>query len=364
MRKSHGQWDMNNFCPAPWSDRFVRSDSTLSCCCFAKVNSESEIETLKESFIRDIRDNRCQTCWQSENSNLKSLRQTKIELTGLTAPPIVAIVASKEAVNNIMCNVGSLCNAECIICNGGTSSARNEWAKIYDTKDYVRIEVKNSEDIRFNEYPNLEMVTLLGGEPAIHPWVRTILSDLIASGRSKSIDINFTTNSSSLDAKLINQLSEFRDIFVTLSLDGIGDIFEYQRRPLKWDHVKQIADKWMEISFNVTIGYVVTAITVWALNDFITWYDTLPRKDIDVRFDPVNGSWPNELSVAVLTKEQRDLWIATTVDHPLKTEMLHIINNIPHTLSLMTSFKNKIKIEDQTANKKFAEIFPNWKLDE
>jgi MoaA/NifB/PqqE/SkfB family radical SAM enzyme len=354
---------MSNFCPAPWTDRFVRADGTLSCCCFAKVDSESEIENLKDSFIKDIKDDRCQQCWEFENNNLKSLRQTKIELTGLMSPPKNE-TNTKEAVNTIMCNVGSLCNAECIVCNGGTSSARNEWAKIYDKKSYVSLEVKNSKDIRFDEYPNLEMVTLLGGEPSIHPWVRTILSDLIASGRAKSIDINLTTNSSSLDDRLISQLSEFRDIFVTLSLDGVDDIFEYQRRPLKWDQIKQVADKWMEISFKVTIGYVVTAITAWALNDFIAWYSILPRKDIEVRFDPVSGDWPNELSVAVLTKEQRDQWIASTVDHPLKTEMLNIINNIPYNASLVPAFKNKIQIEDQTAKKKFAEIFPNWQLDD
>lgn len=352
---------MSNFCPAPWTDRFVRSDGTLSCCCFAKVNSESEIENLKESFVNDVRDTRCQHCWRMENTNLKSLRQTKIEITGLTVPP--TWTNNKEAVDNIMCNVGSLCNAECIVCNGYTSSARNEWAKTYDKKNYIRVEVKNSEDIRFAEYPNLEMITLLGGEPSIHPWVRTILSDLIASGRAKKIDINLNTNSSSLDSKLVAQLSEFRDIFVTLSLDGVGDIFEYQRRPLQWEQVKAVADKWMEISFNVTICYVVTAITVWALNDFIAWYDALPRKDVTVRFDPVASVWPNELSVAVLTKEQRDHWIATTVDHPLKADMLNIIDNIPYNSALVPMFKNKIQIEDQTAGKKFAEIFPNWNLD-
>lgn len=354
---------MDNMCPAPWQHRMYHSNGVMAACCRSAPTTEADIALLKQSFLNNHRDQKCNNCWYAEDHGMQSLRQELVRLKEVKFVPPTIEIDPKASVTNIMINIGSYCNAECIICNGSTSSSRNVWAKVNDPANHVVGEIKIAHaEFDIDQYPNLEMITLLGGEPAIHPTVRKLLKKLILTGRTDKIDINLTTNSSSLDSGLRELLSKFRDIFITLSLDGVGDYFEYQRRPLVWNEVSKIADSWMSLSFKVTIGYVVTAISIWSFNDFIIWLNSQSRKDIDVRFDPVDGG-TGVWSLSNLTPQQRAEWISTAVDHPLKDTLVGLLANMPHDTTMLSKFKKRIAIEDQTAKKKFAEIFPDWDLD-
>lgn len=351
---------MDKFCSAPWVNRFVHPDGRLAPCCFANTSNEQDIQDLKQSFLLDQQDERCQFCWHNERRNLSSLRQTAYQ-------HVIKIHESSQ-IKNLQINLGNYCNAECIMCNGNTSSSRNSWAKKYDKIHFARdaVSLLDTSILEFDLYPELEMVTLLGGEPTIHPSTRPLLQKLINSGQAKNIDINFNTNSSILDKKLIETLKQFRDIFVTLSLDSAGRYFEYQRRPLEWNTAKEIAKQWISISHHIEICYVVTAISIWGFNQFIDWYTTeLTREEqckVSVKFDHAFGATASAWSVAVLTDQQKQQWLDTAVDHPLTQEIRKIIDNISHNPLLLSVFAKQISKEDSTAKIKFAEIFPNWNI--
>lgn len=354
---------MAKFCSAPWINRFVHPDGRLAPCCFSVVNDEQEIDELKQSFLQGELDPKCKFCWFNEDRKLSSLRQTAYQQT-VDNPEDTSL----SRVKNLQINLGNYCNAECIMCNGGTSSSRNLWAKKYDKLRYFNntIGIINENNINFDQYENLEMITLLGGEPTIHPSTRPLLQKLIDSGQAKNIDINFNTNSSILDKKLIEILKQFRDIFVTLSLDSAGKYFEYQRRPLEWNTVKEIAKQWISISQGIEICYVVTAISVWGFNDFISWFTTEltaeQQSKISVKFDHAFGATPSCWSVTVLTDEQKKQWAESAIDHPLKQDISKIVNNINHNPMFLPLFVKQIAKEDITAKTKFAEIFPDWDL--
>ena len=356
---------MTNFCPAPWTNRFIRSDGNISPCCFStKIYTEADIISLKESFLLDEKDSRCQVCWMREAAGLHSPRNDHINAIGNKTEYIDDIQSTLD-VELISLDVGNYCNAECIICTGISSTTRGSWEKLHAGKILnIQSTHNNDNHHKLVDYPNLKTLTLIGGEPAIHPSTHLILDSFINAGTAKNICISLNTNSSKLDQKLIDKLKLFNILSVTLSIDGAGKYFDYQRRPLRWEQVRIIAEKWMEISDNIVINYVVTAISIWGVNEFINWLETLPvitqNKCLEIILTPLTS--PSYLRVAVLNEQHRNSWKDFSINHPLKHEIIQILENDTYKSTLLPIFKTSMALEDITSKIKFAEIFPNWNL--
>lgn len=343
---------MNNLCPAPWISKIVHSDGTITPCCYTY---EQDIEKLKRDFLNIDRPTQCQYCWRHEDNNLPSPRQDFINFSKDSA---------MDSIELLSLNLGNYCNAECIICNGNTSSKRNTWARKNSVNEFIPLTISvNEAQIDFDLYPKLKMVTLIGGEPMIHPKTKTLLKDMINSGLAKNIIISFNTNASIFDQEIVSLLGEFKSILVTLSIDGAGKYFEYQRRPLSWDTVKEISLKWMDISESIIINYVVSAVSIWGYNEFIEWYNQLPieivKKDPQVIFVHVNDK--QYLTLNVLTDEQKNQWIEHAVEHKFKQSIVDILASTKFNSNLVKELFSQIELEDISATTQFADLFPNWK---
>jgi MoaA/NifB/PqqE/SkfB family radical SAM enzyme len=345
---------MSTRCNAPWVSRFVYPDGRITACCYTPPVS---IDSLKEQFNDGKKPAACGHCWAAEKKKLRSPRNEFNDIMG-------------ETVSQLTIGLGNYCNAECIICNGDASSGRNTWAQKYSPSKF-KINVIASahlDTINFLDYPELTSLTLIGGEPAIHPSTNKILDQLIELGLAKNLTISLNTNASRLDDALLSKLREFKSISVILSIDGTGDYFEYQRRPLKWKKIKEIAEQWMAISENIVINYVVTAISIWSFNDFIGWIDSLSddvkRKQPILSFTHVWSMTAAYLTLHVLTDEQKKQWINNATDHPAKQDIINILTSTNYNPSLSTEFIKNMKLEDITSKLKFAEIFPDWPLNE
>lgn len=355
----------NNFCPAPWTNRYINPLEEVSPCCDTqRVRSEADISKLKQAFLNDQQSPCCNRCWNNEKNQLHSARSDFIAATG-NKSSFSEDVSSVDEVTQVSINIGNYCNAECIICSGWASSKRNNWLRKYDTKQHTIHTIRRAnENIDELPYLNIKTLTLIGGEPTIHPSTYKILDYYINKGLSKNISISLVTNSSKLDPLLLDKLKLFDIVSITLSIDGGGSYFEYQRRPIKWSNVKHIAEQWMTVSNNIVINYVVTAISIWGFNEFLAWFSTLPSHILDKKPTIILthvGNIPC-LSLAVLNNEQRTNWIDQATDHPLKQQMINIINSTEYDQSLLSKLADKIKLEDTTSKLKFADIFPNWDL--
>lgn len=344
---------MSNMCPAPWVSRVLYSNGSITPCCYTQ---EKNIDQLKQDFLDGNRPLQCQSCWQKEDNNLHSPRQDFIDFTNGSLTDSVRIISL---------NLGNYCNAECIICNGQTSSKRNTWARKNSKNQFFAstISVSNLE-IDFEQYPDLTMVILIGGEPMLHPNTKPILLKIIETGLAKNITISFNTNASMFNEEIISLLKQFKSILVTLSIDSVGKYFEYQRRPLKWNTVANISSQWMKISETIVINYVVSAISIWGFDEFVNWYEQLPKDIVEknprVIFTHVYGIPHLELNV--LTEEQKFQWITSATNHKFKKFIVDILNTTKFDSSLVKKLANQIAIEDITAKTKFSELFPNWKI--
>jgi sulfatase maturation enzyme AslB (radical SAM superfamily) len=342
---------MNNLCPAPWNSRMVHSNGTITPCCYTQ---EQDIEKLKHDFLSGNRPSQCEYCWIQEDNNLHSPRQDFINF---------AKESPLDSVELLSLDLGNYCNAECIICNGNTSSKRNTWARKHSINEFIPLTISiNEVQLDFSLYSKLKMVMLIGGEPMLHPKTKILLKSMIESGLAKNITISFNTNASIFDQEIVSMLKQFKSILVTLSIDGAGAYFEYQRRPLLWNTVKDISLQWMEISESIIINYVVSAVSIWGYNEFVDWFDQLPeeiaKKEPQVIFVHVNDK--QYLTLNVLTDQQKNQWIENAAEHKFKQSIVDILATTKFNPNLVTELFSQIELEDISSINKFSNLFPDW----
>lgn len=181
----------------------------------------------------------------------------------------------------------NICNFKCRMCGPGLSSS---W---YD--DYIAIHGKRGQEFlderifkhtdpmsKFTpeDLDTVEHLMIGGGEPFITEdfWK---LIDSFSNEQKKQISFYGNTNGSVTKFKgqsIMEKVSKFSDVTIGVSVDGYGDIGEYQRTGMKQDrfdrNVKHMIDfmrgkSWMDLMFEFTI----TTINVFHILDFIIWAD-------------------------------------------------------------------------------------------
>jgi len=187
-----------------------------------EFNSLDELESslwlrnVKLCMHKGIWPTECQRCKQTEGINGTSIRTHAIEFD--------AEQSHKDylTVGGVLDN---LCNSACMTCNENLST------KIGSLKSRQFPIVDNSD--RFWQLP-LDRVVHLdinGGEPSYSKKYRHILANL--PPRIKSIRLN--TNCSTVLTELLPLVQRGVDVIVTVSFDGIGEVHDFVRWPIKWD---------------------------------------------------------------------------------------------------------------------------------
>jgi len=349
--------NLYNLCPAPWISEFHRVSGKVTPCCFINYRYQDSLDTVKADFLQNIQPMACSTCFKLEKNNLHSARHDFLDFASKSKNFDISM--PNESIETIDIQLGTTCNAQCIMCKYASSS-RNMWAKKYNNFFYVENLPEHArQEVDLSKYPNLRMLKLIGGEPTYSPMTKKILCQLIESGRSNEITIGINTNASILEDELIDMMQQFKQILVTLSIDGSGKWFEYQRRPLQWNQVSDISKKWITISRYIVINYVVSCVSVWGFNEFIEWIKELPEdKDIRFIFSPVRNI--PYLSLDTLTQSQKTHWEQHAVDHPLRKEIETMIATSNTDNILSQKFLEAMKLEDSASKLTFHQVFPNW----
>jgi hypothetical protein len=209
----------------------------------------------------------CQRCWDKESIGLPSKRESDIKLDK---------IYSKLDANYLKIDaaIGDICNAACRICDSTSSTT---WQQIDRTFFGIKSTKPNQSELWPYIENNLDKILQLdfgGGEP----WLNNVedqinvFEKLIESGRSKLIKLRYNTNGSIQPRTLLEKFQYFREVEITLSLDDVGDRFEYNRYPLKWNKVLSTIQDLKQLS-NVclTVNYSVSVFTWWYVQEFKSW---------------------------------------------------------------------------------------------
>jgi sulfatase maturation enzyme AslB (radical SAM superfamily) len=126
---------------------------------------------------------------------------------------------------------GDTCNLACVICGPHNSS-------VWKQELGLPIELQKSTVNQFWKTIDLSKIQFIhfnGGEPLLS---KEHVKFLHAIEHKDQVHLNYNTNGTILPSKeLLNLWEQFKLVQLDFSIDDVGERFEYQRYPAKWNQV-------------------------------------------------------------------------------------------------------------------------------
>lgn len=335
----------------PFTGLATREDGAVKVCCRSHPIGHIEENTLEEIWNNDTmkrirkqvlggqRPPECAPCFNLEDQGVESLRQRHVK--GVIPEARIKLYPNATAamrsdftmpfeIPTIEIKLNNLCNLKCRMCNPTDSTSWNDWKEVeefYDKENnYIAGNVRKLNLIKkpyldkFEDNPNwwesfekllpfFRRVEFAGGEPLMDPQHFRILDMLKPYGAN--IELKYATNGTTLGISKGRTVHEywphFRSVAVNVSLDGIGDVYNYIRGNGDW---KQVVQNIKEIQTVPNVSRIVGAVAVQVsnvliLDKMIEYF--LDRLGIVFYTNMVN--YPNVLSAQVLPPQLKILAI-------------------------------------------------------
>jgi MoaA/NifB/PqqE/SkfB family radical SAM enzyme len=142
----------------------------------------------------------------------------------------------------------NVCNSACQTCNAELSTKIGSLEKNY---------IKTNNFAKFFKLPQSRIleVDVNGGEPTANKNYKKLLANL--PRKTKIVRMN--TNGSRMIDEIITLLKKKIMVIVTISLDGVGDVHDYVRWPIKWKDYTKTVEKYKKLQEQ----YKLLKLDVW-----------------------------------------------------------------------------------------------------
>ncbi len=297
-------------CSLLWSHLSNEPGGTIRTCCIAKdrlQNHYGEDLTLGDHSVTEIftsnnaqrirneilsggKPANCETCWIDEDNGKKSKRQQYNEYYEQWYGPNwmddFNWDMTPHHVMDLQLIFDNTCNLKCRSCNANYSSKWVEEAKdrhVPYWQSSAKVPMNDIENSKFwthmDEWlPSIRRLEIMGGEPFYMKEFKRFIDKLINENYSQNISMTLSTNGTIADKILLQKMvSNFKNLAFSISIDGVGDRFEYLRHPGKWIEVKENLDYFYELHVsdypvNMQITHTVTALNVMYLPEFHDYF--------------------------------------------------------------------------------------------
>lgn len=256
---------------------------------FKKIWTSEQFEKLRHSHLLGEKNPICQRCWNDEEVGKISARQRYLRDYHNQIDQITEKIKDRsylEGPSILTMKNGNICNLQCRTCGPKDSYSWIPEAKNYIEKFPKKLEgtwfegesfKKNWSDEQLSDFENfnknLIRVEHFGGEPLHNPRVIEHTQMLVDLGFAKNIVLYINTNGTHIPNEKLQKLFEnFKHVEFNLSIDGIGQHFEYIRYPARWQNLLETIE-WCKNQCkqgkNFTYG-IVTTVSI--LNIFYLEY--------------------------------------------------------------------------------------------
>lgn len=387
----------DTFCVFPWKEIFLKSDSAILPCCIyerpydlGNLKNESlseilhgeKIKALRKNMLDDIKSPGCQACYYKENHGLESRRQYYNKISDFSKTDAAKITSPDGDVDDkdlffdfIELSLDSTCNLKCRCCSGDSSTLiAIEEEKIFGSS-YNKNKILNSQEkeIVLNNLGKwlinrTNVIKFAGGEPTLQKQHYQILDSLIENNKEKTTAIHYHINGSNLHYKNISILDYwkvFKNVNVTISIDGYKKTFEYLRHGANWENTKKNIQLIKQTCphVNLTVISVISSLSIESTmllqknfheegillgNSFFTEtiqghngsYDvqTLPlhhKKRIAAMIDD-HCSWLNSKNQTILSEQWRQI-----KNYMLSSDKTHKLSQARRDIMLIDSFRKE-----------------------
>jgi len=393
---SEGQAGNNNVrpCSLIWSmtDWNIQNSSIME-----SRNTDRWIQ-LRQLFLdgRMEESTACQACIQAERQGASSPRIVNNEyLYEQLDMDIIAeverVIANgliSDAVHALDYMPSNYCNYACVMCRPGASSGRVTFEiqieKLIGKEN--GIERKNNHELKtvtglpdadfFDIVKDVKILGFTGGETVLQPEVHRLIDYLVEKDLAKNIIITLLTNASSYPEKLVEKFKKFKRVLYTVSIDGVGDVIEYQRRGADWSTVSANALRINQTpELHNIINYVATGVNLLSAMDFVDWCHAN-----NVKFITVSTVFQSYLSAAILPPELRNLALERLTQGRKRYEhyalpqynnwernwldtvdaLISIIESTKFNPAELERFVKHMRREDLVSKKSLPQVVPEW----
>jgi hypothetical protein len=258
------------------------------------------------------------------------------------------------------------CNYSCIMCSGQASSSRRTFEiRVLGFEKTALSKQTNLADDFYNILETVEIINFTGGETVLQQQVHELIDYLIEKDLAKNITISLLTNASSYPIKLIDKFKQFKNVFYTISIDGVGDVIEYQRRGSIWNTVETNALQ-LHHDMGCVVNYVLTAINVFGFTEFLKWayHNKIDKIFISTVFNIDFFSViviPDDIKQTLIKKLELEKLLYTDQCYiDLLDRVIDILNTMKFSPEDLTRFINRIRMEDIPSKKPLSQIVPEW----
>ena len=262
----------DNFCVMPFIHAFVTPNTISPCCAYTsnlQYNSKQQywtseqLKQIQKNMLDNVRDRGCNICWKKEDRGYSSLRQHSNEIYRAHTEQI----KNNQEIDQpfyLDLRLGNLCNLKCRMCVSEWSSQiaseiienpNEDWK---DTPKQKIIELDDDAWQLLEQWiPHVRRVFMTGGEPTIIKRNLEYIEKIIESGRSKEVELIFTTNATNVNQNFIEIGKQFKSVSYNVSVDAVGELARYIRYPSDWRTIENnLRNIGHGVSFNTTIQWL------------------------------------------------------------------------------------------------------------
>jgi sulfatase maturation enzyme AslB (radical SAM superfamily) len=274
----------------------------VSPCCVSQIQPAETIDFENNEYLQGIRDQAsadnfpaaCVNCKNAEDAGLTSRRHGSNNW-----------YKDNDLYNNTVELVrmdywtGDVCNLACVICGPHYSST---WKQELG----LPTELKKSTSNQFWKTLDLSKIQFIhfnGGEPLLS---KEHVKFLHTIEHKQQVCLNYNTNATVLpSAELLDLWQQFKLVQLDFSLDDIGERFEYQRYPAKWQQVMDNLQWYVDCAPHNCMFAVNTSVGILNHNNLDNLSSWLTKNFKTTRFtDPIE--YRQQLTVGMFALKDAD----------------------------------------------------------
>lgn len=277
-----------NFCYHPWLGIDISPQGEYKPCCkfsnniadsFHAYKNSPKLKEIQHQFLAGQRPKECVRCWQDESAGLPSKRTIDNQFIFDPSHNLTDSYVSLSVA------LGNTCNLACVTCSSYASSRwRTEHKKLREFYDFEVFAHKQfySDPAWLDELQQigkgLKDITFHGGESFVTGINQQLeFLDFLIKNNAKNITLTYITNTTVFPSEEFWQRwSNFRKVNIQMSIDGLGQRFEYIRWPASWStcyaNIKAYQQKQKETdNLQLSISHTVSIFNVVDLPEFYIW---------------------------------------------------------------------------------------------
>jgi len=381
------------FCVAPWFSVYINSDKSLAPCCkfktlkkYANIDeyfTSRELQKVRQDLIDGVQNKNCQSCWNSEANGGDSLRLSSNRTIANKNNIKIADQIENPKLSNVVSfdlTLGNLCNLKCVMCNPELSSqllaeanSNNELKKIYSAQtNYDQKYFNWPSDYTFIKWcekylPQAVHIKFTGGEPFIIPWIDQVIQRIPDEQKKKCI-LHFTSNLTVINESLFQHFHKFKEVWISVSVEGTDTTFEYLRHGHKWQKIKDnitiIKNKNIK-NLILRINHVVQAPSFHSILAMVEYFDLLK-----IQINPILLTTPRHFTLSALTKRSKQKFLENTINYNgvnfnfIKFVRSITKKNIEQDTVLTDKMVNHFRALDKVRSNSFADVIPVENLEQ